>query len=352
MACAALLLTCSIGGPSNLGTILAMGYMYRALKASRPVRRSSFEPLARPDWVTFKATHLSTSATFKRYLRVSEEIFDHLAGGIRPSAEGQARAERAGHNSAGRLAGKEGRGGYVKTELRLAMTLRYLAGASYLDLCIIFGVGKCTFYNIVWDTITRLDAFLPALSLEDDMEDVHRCRQLAAGFEEKTRGREQQRSYVRGCIGALDGLSMKIEAPHSVDNPLKYYCRKLFYAVSVQAVCDANRRFTYMSMRCPGSVHDSTAWNDFARCRDGATRISEALGSSAVLRTGCTSSAPWGFFIVADDAYRCCPTVVSPWSSALPPNSPRVAPQPAECRPVPLPQPPRPGATRTPSTIS
>ena len=71
-----------------------------------PVRRSSFEPLARPDWATFKATHLSTPTTFKRYLRVSEEIFDYLADGIRPSAERQARAERAGQNSAGKLAGK------------------------------------------------------------------------------------------------------------------------------------------------------------------------------------------------------------------------------------------------------
>ena len=101
MACAALLLTCSMGGPSNLGPILAMGYMYRALKASRPVRRSSFEPLARPDWATFKATHLSDPKRFARYLRVTEAVFDRLVEGIRSRSDEEARAQRAGQNSAG-----------------------------------------------------------------------------------------------------------------------------------------------------------------------------------------------------------------------------------------------------------
>ena len=46
------------------------------------------------------------------------------------------------------------------------MTLRYLAGASYLDLCALFGVVHSTFYNIVWKTLQAIDEYMPALTLE------------------------------------------------------------------------------------------------------------------------------------------------------------------------------------------
>ena len=189
------------------------------------------------------------------------------------------------------------------------MTLRFLAGASYLDLCIIFGVHKSSFYRIFWETMLAIDEYLNPLTLEDDVQSIQKCRKLAAGFAERTD------NNILGCIGALDGISLEIEQPRGAANPLKYFCRKLFNAVSVQAICDSEARFTFMSFRCAGSTHDSFAWA-VARLRDGVTRIGGWLGLSELLRCGCPTYAPYGFFISADDAYSCCPTIVTPWPGA------------------------------------
>ena len=244
-------------------------------------------------------------------------------------------------NAAGKAAGDTG--GFVEYPLRLAMLLRWMAGASYLDLCVIFGVATTSFYPLVWSTLEAIDAALPDLSLEDDVESLARCRKLATRFAEKTEGR------IKGCIGALDGMSLKIEQPRGAHNPLSYFCRKLFNAVSLQAICDADRRFLFMSMSQAGSTHDSYAWN-VARTRDGGDRIGMRLAASQILKRGCDSLAPWGFFLVADDAYRCCQTVVGPWSGARAARSPcergvRRAAWPSG--PVPTPSPPipqRPGS--------
>mmetsp|Transcript_41758 Transcript_41758/g.100465 ORF Transcript_41758/g.100465 Transcript_41758/m.100465 type:complete len:80 (-) Transcript_41758:7-246(-) len=70
--------------------------------------------------------------------------------------------------------------------------------------------------------------------LPTDINDIDRCRALTQRFAARS-------EHMKGCVGALDGMSVKIEAPSRCDNPLKFYCRKLFYAVSLQAICDAAR---------------------------------------------------------------------------------------------------------------
>lgn len=82
----------------------------------------------------------------------------------------------------------------------------------------------------------------------------------------------------------------------------------------LQAVCDADRRFLYASMECGGATHDSFAW-EAARTRGGVS-MQAALDASEVVRRGCQRLAPWGFFLVADAAYRCCRTVATPWALA------------------------------------
>jgi len=273
--------------------------------------RAPAEQSKRIDWKAFREDQLKVEKDFRRYLRVSSQLFDELVDGISPDEATLARSRRAAQNAAGRKGSADGRGGFIEYPIRLAITLRYMAGASYLDLCYLFGVKRSTFYNIIWDTLTRLDKFMPDFTLENDVNSQQRCRALAGGFERRTGG------HVRGCIGALDGMSLKIEAPNTSTHFHKYFCRKLFHAVSVQAVCDADRRFIFMDTNQTGSTHDSTAWNA-ARTTDGSDRMGLRMAASPVLRAGCPLLGPWGFFLVADDAYRCCPTVVSPWSSAPP----------------------------------
>jgi hypothetical protein len=52
---------------------------------------------------------------------------------------------------------------------------------------------------------------------------------------------------------------VKIKKPSKSHGPKGYYCRKGFFSLNVQAMCDANRRFTFVSVKAAGSTHDSTA---------------------------------------------------------------------------------------------
>ena len=59
---------------------------------------------------------------------------------------------------------------------------------------------------------------------------------------------------LTGCVGALDGLSIKIErpSPDEVGDPLEFYNRKGYYALVLQAICDHKWRFLFGSSTEPG----------------------------------------------------------------------------------------------------
>lgn len=170
------------------------------------------------------AARLERQGRFKRYFRIEPQRFRAYVAAITPDDDTLARMRAQGNRRPG---------GFVEFDVRLALMLRYMAGGSYLDIMYLFGIeAPGTFYNLVWDTMVRLDSALPALSLEEDLKDLDRCRTLAQGFarEGKTDGN------IRGCIGALDGLLLQIEAPpFRWPNRVKYLSRKGFWAVNVQA---------------------------------------------------------------------------------------------------------------------
>ena len=62
-------------------------------------------------------------------------------------------------------------------------------------------------------------------------------------------------SPFNGCVGALDGISVKIGKRIEVPSA-EFYCRKGFYALSLQALVDAHYKFIFMSCLFPGSTHD------------------------------------------------------------------------------------------------
>lgn len=58
---------------------------------------------------------------------------------------------------------KSSSGSSINTITRLAVTLRWLAGASYLDLCFAWGVSKTSFFGergVLWPTNEALDELL------------------------------------------------------------------------------------------------------------------------------------------------------------------------------------------------
>jgi hypothetical protein len=52
-------------------------------------------------------------------------------------------------------------GGPISLMMRLAVSLRCLAGGSYLDICFAWGLGTSTFYaenGMLWPTLVALDS--------------------------------------------------------------------------------------------------------------------------------------------------------------------------------------------------
>jgi hypothetical protein len=179
----------------------------------------------------------------------------------------------------------------VPVESRLSMTLRYLACGSYLDIAISHCVSISTFYFVVDEMLVDLDE---SLSIKFPFRSAEWLERSSIGF-------SRDRSPLRGCVGALDGIAIKIYEPSAADaaNPSTYYNRKGFFALCVQAVCDFDYTFTFVSAQCPGSTHDSVAF---------------AVSGLARLLSGCADeSMARGYWIAADDAYCCRDRLLTPW---------------------------------------
>jgi hypothetical protein len=92
----------------------------------------------------------------------------------------------------------------------------------------------------------------------------------------------------------------------------RFFCRKGFYAINVQAICDGRRRFLDVSIRCPGAVNDNLAfglssmykWLDAGHLADITRSAAACLG------------LPNGFWVAGDNAYTCSDSLVVPFSGS------------------------------------
>ena len=69
-----------------------------------------------------------------------------------------------------------------------------------------------------------------------------------AGLRAIERGFQTSRkdvSPLSGCVGALDGICVKIKKPEAVENPAMFFSSKGFYAIPVQALVDSNYIFRF-----------------------------------------------------------------------------------------------------------
>lgn len=57
-------------------------------------------------------------------------------------------------------------------------------------------------------------------------------------------------------IGAIDGTLVKIQEVGGNQNKTDFYCRKQFYAINMQIICDTNAKVMDIVARWPGSTHD------------------------------------------------------------------------------------------------
>lgn len=237
-----------------------------------------------------------SDAEFKKALRMSRSAFSKLLNLLRDDLG--LRSRHGGH------AAPDG-GTKLEPDARLAIALRMMAGGSLWDLMAIFNVSRPTLYRVFNNVVDVMMARLKLPGLPTDTEPE--LRRMADEFQRSRRGSADNPLY--GCVGAIDGIAVAIQAPPAEYHPAQYYCRKGFYCLPVQAVCDANYRFIYMSAVAVGSTHDSVAF-----------------AMSSLWRSLQSARLPAGFWLAGDAAYICSEYLLTPHSkSALGEEAHRVS---------------------------
>jgi DDE superfamily endonuclease len=211
--------------------------------------------------------------TLTREMRMEAASFQKLAGILR---DGLQHDERMGAL----------RGGAVTPELCIFCTLRYLAGASYLDIMRSAGISQTKLYDAIWLTIDVLIA-----SRDRELDNIHfpkteeECRAAAAGFASIS-----YNQAIINCVSVFDGYLVEIETPSTKDvgNVRSYYSGHYqCHGVNVQASCDSDCRFTYIALAGPGVMADREA---IRRCKLGKL----------------IASLPSPYVAIGDAAYTAC----------------------------------------------
>ena len=188
---------------------------------------------------------------------------------------------------------------FISGEFKVAITLRILAGGSYLDLCPLFDVHPSYVFVLFEDVLAwvRKTFDFPLTKYLTD-RNWPALYKLSEGFTDKTNG------IFKFPFAALDGLAVRIIAPTERDGvrgPGNYWCRKGFYALNVQAI------WCYSSNK--GATHDSTAFAN--------SSMYELLESLAEVL------AEMGLFILGDAAYWLSSFMMTPYEKTEMKNDPQ-----------------------------
>jgi len=128
------------------------------------------------------------------------------------------------------------------------MTLRYLAGGSFVDIIDMHGVGKNSFYKLLWATVEEINKAIKMDGIP--MKNHTALAKISGGFERLNSG------ALVGCVGAIDGIAIEVFKPTPWDTffPKQFMNRKGFFSINCQSICDANLRFTWCSLKSPSMV--------------------------------------------------------------------------------------------------
>ena len=146
--------------------------------------------------------------------------------------------------------------GPISDELRVSMTLRFLAGGSVYDIALVYGTAVSTVYQIVGQVLDAIDK-CPSLDITFPADHEEQAR-IAAEF------KEISDAQFDCCIGVIDGMLVWTEKPSESDclawNHLQsgsFFCgRKSKFGFNMQAVADAKLRFLEVWISSPASASD------------------------------------------------------------------------------------------------
>ena len=223
---------------------------------------------------------------FKKQFRMSRFFFNILIKQVisnypGPFHDGQANLEYS-YKHAKRCAGS-----HIFIEIKLLVTLRLLAGASYLDM-IWYGIDIKYSQVVFIFMVQLLLKTLPEIKLPSDEAGF---LNLADGWTAMSL-RKKCIDALPGVVLAFDGFATQILAPTTEDRKLidcAAFCnRKGFHGVVCQVGCDVHTIFYALEVRWPGATSDITAWEQ--------SNVFDCYVKGLI--------PPWAF-IVFDEIYSC-----------------------------------------------
>ena len=135
-------------------------------------------------------------------------------------------------------------GEYISGEWKVAMSLRLMAGATYLDMYLWANVSPDYVMRIFRHTNQYWFAqdFVSPMNYFDNI-----LRNKEGRDKVRERFGDTSDGIMFGVVGAVDGWLVRIICPlmTEVPNPGKYMSRKGFYAINVQAIVDKDKRILW-----------------------------------------------------------------------------------------------------------
>nr|XP_027222964.1 putative nuclease HARBI1 [Penaeus vannamei] len=151
--------------------------------------------------------------------------------------------------------GRNMRGLSVPPQLQLLVCLRYLATGSFqlrmADCSQMSKTSVCKFVGLTARAIA---------SLASEYIKFPDARKVVANIQ-----KFQMIAGMPGVIGCVDGSHIPIRGPGGNDAEL-YRCRKGYFSISMQDICDADLKFMNIIASWPGSVHDSRIFENSHVC--------------------------------------------------------------------------------------
>jgi hypothetical protein len=135
----------------------------------------------------------------------------------------------------------------VHPNVMVAGTIRFLAGAKVLDLGCPYGLAESTVYVVIDETFDAMNSRLDKIHFLPSVRD---CEREVAAFQ-RLHG-----SPMYGFIAPLDGIAIAIRCPTYGDSAdaRKFFNRKVFFAISVQAAVSAAIRLCSFHRGMPGPL--------------------------------------------------------------------------------------------------
>jgi len=194
----------------------------------------------------------------RRAYRMEPSSFWKLYQILRPELEG--RSARRRHKQR-----KGAKNGTIPGSTRLSCALRFFAGGRPEDISVVHGISHSAAHDSVWrvvDAVNRTEEMaikFPTSHLQQ--------RRVASRF------RNASQADFDICVGAIDCMLIWIEKPSEKSCRLarcgskKFFCgRKHKFGLTLQAICDSDRRFMDVSLQHPASTSDFLAFTTSGMC--------------------------------------------------------------------------------------